>query len=342
MDKSIILTGVRANADFTIGNYLGAILPMVKLQKKFSREHQINIFVPDLHSFTTPIKHKDLYLQIIRSLKYYIASGIDLTDDNVYIYRQSYIAAHSELTVILNNFTYFGELSRMTQFKEKKDNDDNVSAGLFDYPVLMASDILLYGARWVPVGEDQRQHLELARDIAIRVNNRFNSEIFIVPEEWSKQQQFIGRSDGIRIRSLTNPNKKMSKSDTDPNGSILLSDDPAVATKKILAATTDSNGEIKFDMDNNPGVSNLIHILSLLIDEPIETTIKNWNGKTNYLELKQAVADEVKIFLQNLRKNISNMDESELMRKLESSEYLMRDVAIQRLYKIQQAVGLRP
>ncbi len=342
MDKSIILTGVRANADFTLGNYLGAIVPMVNLQKKFSKEHQINIFVPDLHSFTTPVNHKDLYLSIIRSLKYYVAAGISLNDDNVFIYRQSYIASHSELTIILNNFTYFGELSRMTQFKEKRDDDDNVSAGLFDYPVLMAADILLYGAHWVPVGEDQRQHLELARDIAIRVNNKFNSEIFVVPEEWSKQQQFIGRSDGIRIRSLTNPTKKMSKSDTDPNGSILLSDEPEIASKKILSATTDSNGIIEFDMEKNPGVSNLIHILSLLIDEPLEKTIKNWDGKTNYLELKQAVADEVKLLLQNIKKNMSNIDESELMRKLESSEYLMRDVAVQRLYKIQQAVGLRP
>ncbi len=342
MDKSIILTGVRANADFTIGNYLGAIVPMVKLQKNFSKDHQINIFVPDLHSFTTPVEHKDLYLQIIRSLKYYVASGIDLTDDNVFIYRQSYIASHSELTVILNNFTYFGELSRMTQFKEKKGDDDNVSVGLFDYPVLMASDILLYGAHWVPVGDDQRQHLELARDIALRVNNKFNSDIFVIPEEWSKQQEFIGRTDGIRIRSLTDPTKKMSKSDSDPNGSILLSDDPSLAVKKIMSATTDSNGKIEFDMEKNPGISNLIHILSLLIDEPLEMTIKNWNGKTNYLELKQAVADEIKILLQHLKNNMSNMDESELMRKLESSEYLMRDVAVQRLYKIQQAVGLRP
>ena len=163
-----------------------------------------------------------------------------------------------------------------------------------------------------------------------------------IPEVWSKQQEFIGRSDGMRIRSLSSPDKKMSKSDTDPNGSILLSDDPELAVKKIMSSTTDSNNLIQFDFDKKPGISNLIHILSLLINEPIDKTIKNWNGKTNYLELKQAVADEIRIFLQKIQKNIKEIDESELMRKLESSEYLMRDVAIQRLYKIQQAVGLRP
>ena len=342
MDKSIILTGVRANADFTLGNYLGAILPMVELQNKFAASHQINIFIPDLHSFTTPIEHKDLYLKIIQSLKYYIAAGISLDNENVYIDRQSYIPAHSELTVILNNFTNFGELSRMTQFKEKKEDNDSTTVGLFDYPVLMAADILLYGAQWVPIGDDQKQHLELTRDIATRINNRFGSEIFNVPAEWSKQQSFLGRNDGLRIRSLKNPDKKMSKSDTDLNGTILLSDKPDDAVKKILSATTDSNKIIEFDMDKNPGISNLIHILSLLVSEPLEKTISNWNGKSNYLELKQAVADEVKVFLVNFKKNLDSIDESKLMRKLESSEYLMRDVATQRLYKIQQSVGLRP
>ncbi len=343
-NKDIILTGIRANGELTLGNYLGAIVPMVKLQNKYANSHQINMFVPDLHSFTTPINHNDLYLKIIDSLKFYVAAGIDLNLDNVYIYRQSFISAHSELTCILNNFTSYGELLRMTQFKEKSDQlkDNFISAGLFDYPVLMAADILLYGALWVPVGDDQRQHLELARNLSIRFNNKFNQRLFVVPNTWEKQQEFIGRNNGARIMSLKNPNNKMSKSLSDPNGTILLTDNPENAATKIINATTDSVGIINYNIENQPGITNLLDILALLIDEPLEKIIKNWQGKKSYIELKKAVADEVKIFLTNFQKKLLEIDETSLMRKLESSEYLMRDVATQRLYKIQQVVGLRP
>ncbi len=344
MNESIILTGLRANGEFTLGNYLGALLPIVSLQNQYYQTHRINMFVPDLHSFTTPVNHGDLYLQIIKSLKYYVAAGIRLDFENVYIYRQSYISAHSELTTILNNFVSYGELQRMTQFKEKSSDakDHYVTAGLFDYPVLMAADILLYNALWVPLGDDQRQHLELARNLAIKLNNKFKQELFVVPNEWQKQQDFIGRNNGVRIMSLKNPEKKMSKSVLDPNGTILLNDKISLAVKKIMNSTTDSLGIINYDVKQQPGISNLLNILSLLINEPLDKTIENWQGKTNYFELKQAVASEVKVFLEGFQKRLSNIDETELMRKLEASEYLMRDVATQHLYKIQQVVGLRP
>ena len=176
--KPVILTGIRSNEEPTLGNYLGAFLPMVQMQKQFAGEYQINMFVPDLHSFTTPINHENLYQNTLTNLKYFIAAGLDAKNENTYIYRQSYIPAHSELTWILDCFTYMGELSRATQYKEKSAQNTNaVTVGLFNYPVLMAADILLYSAKYVPVGEDQFQHLEITRDIATRFNNKFG-ELF--------------------------------------------------------------------------------------------------------------------------------------------------------------------
>src|SRR5437868_3759779 len=239
MAKDVVLTGLRSNAEFHIGNYLGAILPMVEMQKKHAGQYQLNMFIPDLHSFTTPIEHGNLYKQSRQNLKVFAAAGLDIDQADTFIYRQSYIPAHSELTWVLDCFAYMGELSRMTEFKDKSDNQANVSVGLFNYPVLMAADILLYGAKWVPVGEDQRQHLELTRDLAMRMNSKFG-DLFVVPEEWQKQVEFIGADTGVRIRSLRNPEKKMSKSIDDPAGTIMLSDTPEAAAEKIMAATTDS------------------------------------------------------------------------------------------------------
>lgn len=342
--KPTILTGLRANSELHLGNYLGGILPMVDLQEKFSADYQINMFVPDLHSFTTQIDHEKLYLQIIRNLKNFIASGLKISNESTYIYRQSFIASHSELAVILNNFCYYGELQRMTQFKDKVKslNDQSITVGLFDYPVLMAADILLYGAKWVMVGDDQRQHLELARDLAARINNKFNQELFVLPATWEEQIAFAGRKEGVRIKSLRNPSKKMSKSIEDPAGTILLSDSPNDAAKKIMSATTDSNGIIHYDPISQPGISNLLNILALLIKEPINQLASKWENKTSYGDLKRAVAHEVSVFLTNFQHNLANIDEAELLRKLEYSEFLMRDISGQRLYRIQQSVGLRP
>src|SRR5688500_15246134 len=174
MTKPTILTGLRANNDLTIGNYFGAILPMIDMAKTRAEEFQINLFIPDLHSFTTPINHDDLQAQILNNARLYVAAGLPLNHSNIYIYRQSYVPAHSELTWILDCFTGIGEMNRMTEFKDKtaKIGDERVSVGLFNYPILMAADILLYQAELVPVGDDQRQHLEFARDIAMRMNNR--------------------------------------------------------------------------------------------------------------------------------------------------------------------------
>lgn len=338
--KEVILTGLRANEELTLANYLGGILPMVDIQRRYAGKYQINMFVPDLHSFTTPINHEGLYERSINNLKYYVASGLDLNDPSTFLYRQSFISAHSELTWILDCFTSFGEMSRMTQFKEKSNGNDSVSVGLFNYPVLMASDILLYNAKWVPVGEDQFQHLEITRDIAERINNKFGN-IFTVPESTEKQSQFMNRGAGLRIRSLTEPTKKMSKSSTDEKSKILLIDNPEVAYKKIMSATTDGIGAINYDWQNQPGITNLMTILSMLTNQDLEIIKSVWTGKTMYGEFKIAVAEAVRNFLIDFQSRLESVDENALIAKLEASEEAMRPIANETLQRVQKAIGLR-
>jgi tryptophanyl-tRNA synthetase len=341
MSKEVILTGLRSNAAFHIGNYLGAILPTVQLQHGLKGQYQLNMFVPDLHSFTTPVDHTKLFTQTVDNLKVYAAAGLDIDDADTFIYRQSFIPAHSEMTWILSCFAYFGELSRMTQFKEKSvDKQDNITSGLFIYPVLMAADILLYGAKWVPVGEDQRQHLELARDLAIRFNNKFG-ETFSVPNEWSKQLEFVGIDKGTRIRSLKNPNKKMSKSIDDPSGTIMLNDNLDDAKRKIMTATTDSEGSINYDWDKQPGITNLLQILALLTTKSQDDINKQWTGRSSYGDLKAAVADAVVVLLSNIQSKLENIEDARILKKLEANEKAMQTEANATLAKAQQAVGLR-
>ena len=337
MAKEVVLTGLRSNAEFHLGNYLGAILPMVELQKKHAGQYQLNMFIPDLHSFTTPINHGNLYEQSLANLKVFVAAGLDIDQPDTNIYRQSYIPAHSELTWILDCFAYQGELSRMTEFKEKSGRQENVSVGLFNYPVLMAADILLYGAKYVPVGDDQRQHVEFTRDLAMRMNNKFGG-LFVVPEDNQKQMEFAGRSEPVRIRSLRNPEKKMSKSIDDPAGTIMLSDTPEEAANKIMSATTDSEAKLGSpDFETRPGVANLLNILGLLSeDKPVI------EAEMPYKEFKQVVADKVSEFLKDFQTKLDMADDEKLMRKLEADEKTMTESANRTLLKVQRAVGLRP
>jgi len=342
MTKPVILTGVRSNEEPTLANYLGAFVPMVAMQKAYAGEYQVNMFVPDLHSFTTPIDHKALYRNTLTNLKYFMAAGLDVDDPNTFIYRQSYIPAHSELTWILDCFTYVGEMSRMTQFKDKSsDHSESVTMGLFNYPVLMAADILLYNATYVPVGEDQFQHLEITRDIAERFNKKFG-DVFTIPVATTYQTQFIKRDAGLRIRSLTDPTKKMSKSSSDEKSKILLTDDPAKAAKKIMSATTDSIGEIHFDFETQPGISSLLQMLALLSGRSQEEVNKEWEGKTTYGEFKKVVADEVARFLTDFQARLAAISDEQLIKKLEQSEADMNVIANATLLRAQQAVGLRP
>lgn len=343
MSKPVILTGIRANNNLTIGNYFGAMLPMIDMAKQKSDEYNINLFIPDLHSFTTPIDHSQLYEQIIHNARIFTAAGLPLHNDSIFIYRQSYIPAHSELTWILDCFTGFGEMSRMTQFKDKSGSlgGDRTSVGLFNYPVLMAADILLYGASYIPVGEDQTQHLEFTRDIATRLNTRFG-ELFIVPEPVIKQHEFFGKDQGLRIKDLLNPTKKMSKSDESGRGVIFLSDDPKDAAQKVMSATTDSIGEIHFNKETQPGISNLIEILALLRGEKRETVTQEFEGQSRYGDFKKVVAGEVEQFLIDFQTKLADVDDNAIIAKLETSEKAMSLVANDTLLRVQQAVGLRP
>jgi tryptophanyl-tRNA synthetase len=343
MNKPVILTGLRANNDLTIGNYLGALLPMIDMAKKRAGEYQVNLFVPDLHSFTTPIDHSKLYGQVLHNIKVYVAAGLPIDHEDVHVYRQSYVSAHSEMTWVLDCFTGFGEMSRMTQFKDKsaKLNEDRISVGLFNYPVLMAADILLYGASYVPVGDDQTQHLEFTRDIAERMNNQFGG-LFTVPLPVPKQHGFFGKDQGLRVRDLADPTKKMSKSDETGKGVIFLSDTPEIASKKIMSATTDSFGEIKFDMRERAGITNLLQMLALLTGREQTAVNAEWEGKTSYGDLKKAVAEVTSKFLADFQARLAAVDEPTLLRKLEESEAKMRKTANETLLRAQKAVGLRP
>ena len=399
--KPVILTGVRANNDIHIGNYFGAILPIVDMAKHRSADYDINLFIPDLHSFTTPIDHSKLYDSILNNARIYTAAGLPLDNQAIHLYRQSRVPAHSELAWILDCFSGFGEMERMTQFKDKSGrndlasrvteqierlsneirshqiepgipardiidmllserkltlpflenlyNDINkgdvISVGLFNYPVLMAADILLYGATYVPVGDDQTQHLEFTRDIAERMNRKFG-DLFVVPKPVTQQHQFFGNDQGLRIKDLANPTKKMSKSDDTGKGVIFLGDDPRAAHKKIMSATTDSLGTVQYDRDNQPGISNLLEILTLVRqdagrDVTLEQTISEFAGMERYGDFKRIVADETAEFLANFQARLSAVDEPAIEAKLESSEQAMNRIANQTLHRVQKAVGLR-
>ena len=343
MTKTTILTGLRANNDLHIGNFFGALLPLIDMANKHAGEYQINLFVPDLHSFTTPIDHSLLQSQIMHNLRIFVAAGLPLDNPNVHIYRQSYVPAHSELTVILNSFTGIGEMERMTQFKDKsaKLGSDRVSVGLFDYPVLMASDILLYGATYVPVGDDQSQHLEITRDLGQRINMKFDQELLSLPKSVKEQHEFFGKDQGLRIKDLADPTKKMSKSEESDKGIIFLGDEPKNAAKKVMSATTDSVGVVNYDLVNQPGISNLLQILALLTKDDLKSVIEQYQGQSQYGELKQATADAVEAFLSSFQSKLQQVNDNILLAKLTASEEEMNKIANKTLLSVQKAVGLR-
>jgi tryptophanyl-tRNA synthetase len=336
MTKPVILTGLRANNDLQIGNYLGALLPIIDMAKQHAGEYQINLFMPDLHSFTTPIDHSQLQSNIMQALRVFVAAGLPLDNPNVHLYRQSYVPAHSELAWILNCFTGFGELSRMTEFKDKSARlgIDHIGVGQFDYPSLMAADILLYGAEYIPVGDDQRQHIEFTRDIAERMNNRFG-ELFVVPKPVKEQHAFFGKDQGLRIKDLADPTKKMSKSDESGKGVIFMTDSSEIARKKIMSATTDSLGKVAYSPEQ-PGLTNLLDILKLLGGNP-----DDFIGQEQYGPLKAAVADVVEVFLTDFQTRLVQVDDAAIQAKLATSEQQMNEQANATLLRVQQAVGLR-
>jgi len=339
--RTVFLTGLRANNNLHIGNYLGGIMPIVNMANS-DNDSQINLFVPDLHSIISDYDTSKLQTAIFDNIKNSIAAGLPLTKDNVYIYRQSYIPAHSELTWILDCFSGFGELSRMIEFKEKseKAGKSNVGVGLFNYPVLMASDILLYDTNYVPVGDDQRQHLEFARSIANKFNSKFG-EIFVIPKSTKEHDSNFERDQALRIKDLQDPSKKMSKSTESEKGVIFLNDKPDIARAKIMSATTDSIGTINYDQDKQPGISNLFDIMQYFSNKSHDEIVSKYKGSTKYAEFKSDVADVVCQFLIQFQKNMANIDNQEIIDKLEFSEAEMNKQANKKLLSVQKAIGLR-
>ena len=333
-----ILTGIRVNSQPTLGNFLGALLPMTRLANEHNKDHQINIFIPDLHTIISDVDGS-LQENLVNEIKYYLAAGLEITE-NVHIYRQSYVPAHSELCWILDCVATMGEASRMIQYKEKSEGKDSVNVGIFNYPILMAADILLYDAKYVPVGEDQFQHIELTRDIATRFNHKFG-EIFVVPAKTEDQVKFMNTMTGIRIRDLQNPEKKMSKSTAAENSKIMLLDSPEAARKKIMSATTDSVGKIQYDMFNQPGISNLLQIEALITGVPLQDVISTWAGETRYGDLKQKVAESVASFLIDFQSRLESIDDEKVYELLISGEKYANDIAGKKLLEVQRAFHLR-
>ena len=341
MEGKTILTGIRVNSEMTLGNFLGALLPMTRLANKYSKNNKINIFIPDLHTIISTVDG-ELQNNLTKGIKYYLAAGLEV-NENVHIYRQSYVPAHSELCWILNCVATMGETSRMIQYKEKSKNGDlGTNVAIFDYPILMAADILLYDASYVPVGEDQFQHIELTRDIGERVNRKFG-EIFVLPEKTEKQVEFIETANsagGIRIRDLQNPEKKMSKSAEAENSKIMMNDEPTRVAKKIMSAQTDSMGKIAFDMFNQAGISNLLQIEALVSGVPLQEVISTWAGETCYGDLKKKVAETVSTYLADFQAKVAEISDEKVYEILLEGEKYANEVANSKLLKVQQAFKL--
>lgn len=320
-----VFSGVQPSGDIHIGNYLGAMRQFVALQD----DYDCFFCVVDLHALTVPQDPVELKKNTIELAALYMAIGLD--PKKVTLFVQSHVSAHAELAWLLQCITYFGELSRMTQFKEKSKGKESVSVGLFTYPDLMAADILLYKTHYVPVGEDQKQHLELTRDVAQRFNNRFG-ETFVIPEPMILKF-------GARIMSLTNPTKKMSKSDADPNNRVNLLDDPDTIYRKIMKAVTDSESEIRLDWEKKPGISNLLTIYSLFTGMEVDEVVNKFKGQ-GYGTLKKELAEVVIDKLSVIQKNYRDISEEEVLRVLKEGALKAEAVAVETLKEVKEKMGL--
>jgi len=331
-NRSRVLSGMQPSADsLHLGNYLGALVNWVKAQD----EYEAFFFIPDMHAITTPQDPQAMRTRTRVTAAQYIAGGIDLDKSTLFV--QSQVPEHAQLAWVLNCITGFGEASRMTQFKDKsqKSGADSATLGLFAYPTLMAADILLYQTDLVPVGEDQRQHLELTRNLAQRFNTRFG-ETFTVPEATIVKES-------AKIYDLQNPGAKMSKTGESPNGAIQLLEDPKIAAKRIKSAVTDTGTEIRFDTVEKPGVSNLLTIYSALTGRSVASLEADYEGKM-YGHLKVDLADVVVDFVTPLRDRTNELmgDPAELDRLLASGAARAREIASVTLGNVYERMGFLP
>ncbi len=324
---SRILTALQPSGILHIGNYFGAIEPMVSLQDG----NENFLFAVDYHAITVPQDPGDLRANLYFAIATYLAAGIDPKQTT--LFQQSRVSEHTELAWILNCIAHMGELERMTQFKDKAlGKGEGVSVGLFDYPVLMAADILLYDTETVPVGEDQKQHLELARDLAERFNNRFG-DTFVVPQPQIRKQ-------GARIMGLDDPSKKMSKSASSAKNYISLMDDEKTVIKKIKTAVTDSGSTIEYTKDR-PGLANLLSIFALVSDREIPEIVKSYEGK-GYGDFKKDLATEVNDFLVPLQVKINGYleDKQQLIDILEDGAARAQAIASKKMRIVRDRIGV--
>jgi len=324
-----VFSGIQPSGDMHLGNYLGAVRHWVTEQD----EHDAIYCVVDLHAMTVPYEPATLGERTRRTAALLLAAGLDPARCTLFV--QSHVSAHTELTWILNCVATYGELGRMTQFKEKGKGKESVSVGLFDYPVLMAADILAYDTERVPVGDDQRQHLELARDVAIRFNHRFGDTL-VVPEA------SIPRI-GARVMDLQNPTAKMSKSSESPQGTLALLDEPTAIAKRIRSAVTDSETEVRYDPKKKPGVSNLLEILSATTGRAIPDLESEFGGG-GYGPLKNAVADAVVEFLAPLQQRYAELEAEpgEVNAALAVGAEKAERMANKVIERVRRATGLLP
>lgn len=328
--RKVMLSAVQPTSQLTIGNYIGAIRNWVKLQQ----DYDCLFFAVDLHAITLRQDPKELRENTYRAIATYIAAGIDPAQVTLFV--QSHVAEQAELAWVLSCFGYMGELNRMTQYKDKSAKEgSNIPVGLFTYPVLMASDILLYHTNLVPVGEDQKQHIELTRDIAIRMNNIYGKDLFTVPEPYIAPV-------GARIMSLQDPGAKMSKSDADANAAVFLADSDDTIRKKLKKAVTDSGTEITYE-DSKPGVKNLLTIQSALLGKPMDQIVASYAGKM-YGHLKVDTAEIVVQAIGPIRNRADELmnDRAYLDDILESGAERARDRARRTLDIVYDRVGFVP
>lgn len=328
MQKKRILSGVQSTGNLTLGNFLGAINNWVNMQEQYDCYYMI----ADLHSLTVRNNPETLRENAKKLIALYVAAGLDPEKNNIFI--QSHVSAHSELSWILNCYTYMGELSRMTQFKDKSaKHADNINSGLFTYPVLMAADIILYQADLVPVGEDQRQHLEITRDIADRFNKIYG-DTFKIPEAYIQKTS-------AKIMGLQNPEAKMSKSATNLNDVIFLNDTPDDIIKKFKKAVTDSDNLVKFDTENKPGVSNLMQIYGAVTNKNNEEIEKEFAGR-GYGDFKMTVAEAVVEKLKPIQAKYNEIlsNEDYIRNIYAKGDENARKIANETLLDVKQKVGL--
>jgi tryptophanyl-tRNA synthetase len=326
---SKVLTALQPSGILHIGNYFGAIEPMVAMQNE---GHENLLFAVDYHAITVPQDPDELRKNILFAAATYLAAGID--PNKTTLFQQSRVSEHTELAWILNCNTYMGELERMTQFKDKTTGKgESISIGLFAYPVLMAADILLYDTDIVPVGDDQKQHVELARDIAERFNNKYG-ETFTVPKPQI-------RKEGARIMGLDNPEKKMSKSATSAKNYISIMDDAATVLKKIKSAVTDSGTTIEYD-ESRKGLANLLTIYSLVTNKPVEEIVPMYEGK-GYGDFKAGLAAEITNFLTPLQEKINNYLENkdELLKTLDQGAERAKEKAKTKMTQVRKKIGVQ-